>query len=309
MASLKGKDILHGDQFTKKDIDAIIKTASEFERELKKKSSLNLLKGKILATLFYEPSTRTRLSFETAMQRLGGGVIGMGSVESSSVAKGETLVDTVRTVSQYADVIVLRHPRTGSAKEAAHAVDIPVINAGDGAGQHPTQALLDIYTIFKELKTLKNLTVSLAGDLKYGRTVHALVELLSLFGTRLYFVSPNTLRMPEEITSNLKQKGFEVEETEDLFKAASESDLIYMTRIQKERFENLSDYERVKGSYIINGEFLKRLGKKIIILHPLPRVDEINPDVDSYPGAAYFRQVRNGVYVRMALLAMILGKR
>jgi aspartate carbamoyltransferase len=309
MATLKNKDVLHGNQFSNKEIDAIIKTASEFEKELKKKSSLNLLKGKIMATLFYEPSTRTRLSFETAMQRLGGGVVGMGSVESSSVAKGETLVDTVRTVSQYADVIVIRHPRTGSAKEAADAVDIPVINGGDGAGQHPTQALLDIYTIYKELKTLKKLRVSLAGDLKNGRTVHALVELLSLFGARLYFVSPNTLRMPEGITSNLKQKGIEVEETEDLFKAASESDLIYMTRIQKERFENLSDYERVKGSYIINGEFLKRLGKKIVILHPLPRVDEINPDVDSYPGAAYFRQVRNGVFVRMALLAMILGKR
>ena len=309
MSSLKNKDILHGNQFSKKEIDAIIKTASEFERELKKRSSLNLLKGKILATLFYEPSTRTRLSFETAMQRLGGGVIGMGSVESSSVAKGETLVDTVRTVSQYADVIVIRHPRTGSAKEAADAVPIPVINAGDGAGQHPTQALLDVYTIYKELKTLKKLRVSLVGDLKNGRTVHALVELLSLFGARLYFVSPNTLRMPEGITSNLKQKGIEVEETEDLFKAASESDLIYMTRIQKERFENLSDYERVKGSYIINGEFLKRLRKAIIILHPLPRVDEINPEVDSYPGAAYFRQVRNGVFVRMALLAMILGKR
>jgi len=309
MATLKNKDILHGNQFSNKEIDAIMKTASEFERELKKKSSLNLLKGKILATLFYEPSTRTRMSFETAMQRLGGGVIGMGSVESSSVAKGETLVDTVRTISQYADVIVLRHPRTGSAKEAADAVDVPVINAGDGAGQHPTQALLDIYTIYKELKTLKKLRVSLVGDLKNGRTVHALVELLSLFGARLYFVSPNALRMPEGITSTLKQKGIEVEETEDLFKAASESDLIYVTRIQKERFENLSDYERVKGSYIINGEFLKRLGKKIVILHPLPRVDEINPEVDVYPGAAYFRQVRNGVFVRMALLAMILGKR
>jgi aspartate carbamoyltransferase catalytic subunit len=309
MGTLKNKDILHGNQFTKKEIDAIIKTASEFERELKRKSSLNILKGKILATLFYEPSTRTRLSFETAMQRLGGGTIAMGSVESSSVAKGETLVDTVRTVSQYADVIVIRHPRTGSAKEAADAVNVPVINAGDGAGQHPTQALLDIYTIFKELKTLKNLTVSLAGDLKYGRTVHALVELLSLFGARLYFISPHTLRMPEEITSNLRQKGIEVEETEDLFRAASESDLIYMTRIQKERFENLSDYERVKGSYVINGAFLKRLNKEISILHPLPRVDEINPEVDSYSGAAYFRQVRNGVYVRMALLAMILGKR
>jgi len=308
MISLKGKDILHGNQFSKKDVSAIIEATADFEKELKKKDSLTLLKGKILATLFFEPSTRTRLSFETAMQRLGGGVISMGSVESSSVAKGETLVDTVRTVSQYADVIVIRHPRIGSAKEAADAVPIPVINAGDGAGQHPTQALLDIYTIHKELGTLKNLAVSMVGDLKNGRTVHALVELLSLFQARLYFVSPESLRMPEEITSSLKQKGIEVEETEDLLRAASHSDLIYMTRIQKERFGDLSEYEQVKGRYIIDGEFLKRLKKKITILHPLPRVDEISPAVDDYPGAAYFRQVKNGVFVRMALLSMVLGK-
>ena len=309
MSILKGKDILHGNQFSKKDIDGMIKIASDFEKELKKKDSLTLLKGKILATLFFEPSTRTRLSFETAMQRLGGGAISMGSIEGSSVAKGETLVDTVRTVSQYADIIVIRHPRTGSAKEAADAAPIPVINAGDGTGQHPTQALLDIYTIKKELGSLKNLTITMVGDLKYGRTAHALVELLSLYQTRLYFVSPHTLRMPEEITSNLKQKGIEIEETEDIMKAASASDLIYMTRIQKERFTDLSEYEKLKGSYIINEEFLKKLKKKITILHPLPRVDEITPEVDTYPGAAYFRQVRNGVFVRMALLAMIFGKR
>jgi aspartate carbamoyltransferase len=242
------------------------------------------------------------------MQRLGGGVISMGSVESSSVAKGETLTDTVRTVSQYADVIVIRHPRTGSAREAADAVPIPVINAGDGTGQHPTQALLDIYTIHKELGSLKNLVVSMVGDLKNGRTVHALVELLSLFQARLYFVSPGSLRMPEEIASNLKQRGIEIEETEDFRKAASESRLIYMTRIQKERFENLSEYERVKGYYIIDEKFLKGLKNKVTILHPLPRVDEISPGVDTYPGAAYFRQVRNGVFVRMALLAMVLGR-
>jgi aspartate carbamoyltransferase catalytic subunit len=308
MTNLKGKDILHGNQFSKKDIEAIIKVASNFEKGLKKKDSMTLLKGKILATLFYEPSTRTRLSFETAMQRLGGGVISMGSVESSSVAKGETLTDTVRTVSQYADVIVIRHPRTGSAREAADAVPIPVINAGDGTGQHPTQALLDIYTIKKELGSLKNLTISMVGDLKYGRTVHALVELLSLYETRLYFVSPHTLRIPEEITSHLKQKGIEIEETEDMMKAASASDLIYMTRIQKERFTDLSEYEKLKGSYIINEEFLKKLKKKMTILHPLPRVDEISTDVDDYPGAAYFRQMRNGVFVRMALLSMVLGR-
>ena len=309
MVSLKGKDILHGNQFSKKDIDGIIKIASNFEKELKKKDSLSLLKGKILATLFYEPSTRTRLSFETAMQRLGGGVISMASAESSSAAKGETVADTARTVSQYADAIVIRHPRIGSAKEAADATPIPVINAGDGAGQHPTQALLDIYTIHKELGSLKNLAVSMVGDLKNGRTVHALVELLSLFQTRLYFVSPSSLRMPEEIVSNLKQKGIKIEETEDFKKAAAESDIVYMTRIQKERFENLSEYERVKGYYVIDEKFLEELKKKITILHPLPRVDEISPEVDAYPGAAYFRQARNGVFVRMALLAMILGKR
>ena len=309
MPSLRGKDILHGNQFAKRDIDRMIKIASNFERELKKKDSLTLLKGKILATLFFEPSTRTRLSFETAMQRLGGGVISMASAESSSAAKGETVADTARTVSQYADAIVIRHPRIGSAKEAADAATIPVINAGDGAGQHPTQALLDIYTIQKESGSLRNLAVSVVGDLRNGRTVHALVELLSLYQARLYFVSPVNLRMPEEITSNLKQKGVEIEETEDLEKAASGSHLIYMTRIQKERFTDLTEYERVKGRYIIDGEFLRKLKKKITILHPLPRVDEISPDVDAYPGAAYFRQVKNGVYVRMALLAMIFGKR
>jgi len=309
MVSLKGKDILHGNQFSKRDIDIIIKVSNGFEKELKKKDSLTLLKGKILATLFFEPSTRTRLSFETAMQRLGGGVICMGAVESSSVAKGETLSDTARTVAQYADVIVVRHPRVGSAKEAADAVDIPVINAGDGAGQHPTQALLDLYTIRKELGSLKNLKIALVGDLKNGRTVHALVEVLSHFGVHFYFVAPSLLRMPEEITERMKGKGCEVIETDDLVMAASKSDLVYMTRIQKERFSDLSEYEKVKGSYIIDREFLDRLKKKITILHPLPRVDEINPDVDSYPGAAYFRQMRNGVFVRMALLAMVLGKK
>ena len=309
MTSLKGKDILHGNQFSKKDIETIIKVSSNFEKGYKKKNSLNLLKGKILATLFFEPSTRTRLSFETAMQRLGGGVVSLGSVESSSVAKGETLKDTVKTVSQYADVIVIRHPRTGSAKEAADAVPIPIINAGDGTGQHPTQALLDIYTIKKELGSLKNLTISMVGDLKNGRTVHALVELLSLYQAKFYFVSPNLLRMPEEISSSLRGKGMEVIETGDMAEAARASDLIYMTRIQKERFGDLSEYERVKGSYIINKAFLDRLKKRVIILHPLPRVDEISTDVDEYPGAAYFRQMRNGVFIRMALLAMILGKR
>ena len=309
MASLKGKDILHGNQFTKKDIDAIIRVAAGFEKELKGKGALNLLKGKILATLFFEPSTRTRLSFEAAMQRLGGGVISMASAESSSVAKGETVADTAMTVAQYADAIVIRHPRIGSAKEAAEAADIPVINAGDGAGQHPTQALLDIYTISKELGSLKNLKISLVGDLKNGRTVHALVEILSLYGAKLYFVSPALLKMPDEITARLKSKGVEIVETEDLAYAASQTDLVYMTRIQKERFSDLAEYERVKGSCVVDGKFLAALKKDLTVMHPLPRVDEIHTEVDSYAGAAYFRQVRNGVSIRMALLAMIFGKR
>lgn len=309
MGSLKGKDILHGNQFSKREIYEIFKVASSFEKELKRKDSLNILKGKILATLFFEPSTRTRLSFETAMQRLGGGVISMASQESSSVAKGETVADTAKTVSQYADIIVIRHPRIGSAKEAADAANVPVINAGDGAGQHPTQALLDIYTIHKEIGSLRNLTVSMVGDLKYGRTVHALVELLSLFGAKLYFVSPKILSMPEEIILGIKKRGIEIIETEDLMEAARSSSLIYMTRIQKERFSDISEYEKVKGRYIIDNSFLEGLKKKITILHPLPRVDEISPEVDEYSGSAYFRQVRNGVFVRMALLALILGKR
>ena len=309
MGSLKGKDILHGNQFTKKDIDGILKVAAGFEKELKGKGALNLLKGKILATLFFEPSTRTRLSFETAMQRLGGGVISMASAESSSAAKGETVADTAKTVDQYADALVIRHPRIGSAREAAEVANVPVINAGDGAGQHPTQALLDIYTISKELGSLKNLKISLVGDLKNGRTVHALVEILSLYGAKLFFVSPGLLKMPAEITASLKSKGLEIAETEDLAEAASKTDLVYMTRIQKERFSDLAEYERVKGSYVVDGKFLSALKKDLTIMHPLPRVDEIHTEVDSYGGAAYFRQVRNGVYVRMALLAMIFGKR
>ena len=309
MTSLKGKDILHGNQFTKKDIDGILKVAAGFEKDLKGKDALNLLKGKILATLFFEPSTRTRLSFEAAMHRLGGSVISMASAESSSAAKGETVADTAMTVAQYADAIVIRHPRIGSAREAADAAHIPVINAGDGTGQHPTQALLDVYTISKEWGSLKNLKMSLVGDLKNGRTVHALVEILSLYGARLYFVSPSLLRMPPEITDHLKSKGVEIVETEDLADAACKTDLVYMTRIQKERFSDLAEYERVKGSYIVDGKFLTALKKDLTILHPLPRVDEIHTEVDSYAGAAYFRQVRNGVYIRMALLAMIFGKR
>jgi len=303
----KGKHILHGNQFSRQDLEEIIALAGKFETQSKTNEISPLMRGKILATLFFEPSTRTRLSFEAAMHRLEGAVISVASAETSSAAKGETLADTARTVSQYADLIVIRHPKIGSAQEAAEAASVPVINAGDGAGQHPTQAILDVYTIQKELGSLENITVSLVGDLKFGRTVHALVEILSLYEVKLVFVSPQSLKMPEEITASLRQKGIPVTETDQLREALASSHLLYVTRIQKERFSDLSEYERIKGTYVISDHLLRETKKEPIIMHPLPRVDEITTDVDSHPGAAYFRQVRNGIFVRMALLAMVTG--
>lgn len=303
----KGKHILHGNQFSRQDLEEIIALAGKFETKFRTNEISPLMRGKILAALFFEPSTRTRLSFEAAMHRLEGAVISVASAETSSAAKGETIADTARTVSQYADVIVIRHPKIGSAQEAAEAASVPVINAGDGAGQHPTQAILDVYTIQKELGSLENITVSLVGDLKFGRTVHALVELLSLYQIRLIFVSPYSLKMPEEITENLRQKGIHVKETDQLSEALASSHLLYVTRIQKERFLDRSEYEKIKGTYVISDQLLREAKKEPIIMHPLPRVDEITTDVDAHPGAAYFRQVRNGIFVRMALLAMVTG--
>jgi len=308
MADLKGKDILRADQFTRDEVELIIKTAQKFEDSLNKGRMLDNCRGLILATLFFEPSTRTRLSFETAMLRLGGQVITVADPQSSSVAKGESLHDTIKTVENYADVIVLRHPKIGAAAEAAAATERPVINAGDGAGQHPTQSLLDVYTILKEKGTIDGLTIACVGDLKYGRTVHSLAELLSLYKVRLIFVSPISLRMPAELINKLKEKGVPTEETEDLKEALKKSDVLYMTRIQKERFADQTEYERLKGVYILTRSMLKNAKKGIIIMHPLPRVNEIATDVDSYEGAAYFRQVANGVPVRMALLALVTGR-
>ena len=307
IGNFQGKHILHGNQFSNEDLDKIMKVADEFEQGLEKGQTYDLMKGKVLAALFFEPSTRTRLSFESAMLSLGGGVISVASGASSSASKGESIGDTALTVSQYAHVIVMRHPQIGSAAEAAAVATVPVINAGDGAGQHPTQALLDAYTIKKEIGTLDGIKISLAGDLKYGRTVHALVELLSLYDIGLRFVSPASLKMPADIVERLKQKGIEIVETENLGEAAAESDLMYVTRIQKERFSDIKDYEKIKGVYVIDEALLEKAKKGVVIMHPLPRVDEISESVDSYEGAAYFRQVRNGVYVRMALLALVLG--
>lgn len=307
MVELEGKDILEGGQFTRQELEYIIFVAGYMRRQMDKRSRLDLMKGHILATLFFEPSTRTRLSFEAAMHRLGGSVIGFASAETSSTAKGESLADTVRTVDQYADIIVIRHPEQGSAQIAAEVAQAPVINAGDGAGQHPTQALLDLFTIYSELGQVDGNTIALCGDLKYGRTVHAGVELYKNYNCRLIFVSPEQLRMPPEITARLRQHGVRVEETTDLEAAMAEANVLYMTRIQKERFTDVAEYERLKGSYVLTREMVERINPRLLILHPLPRVDEIAPDVDTLPGAAYFRQVKNGIYVRMALIALISG--
>lgn len=305
---LKGKDIINTAQFSLQELDLIMNAAAGFEKRVKDGEVIKNMEGQVVAALFFEPSTRTRLSFETAANRLGARVITVASAASSSAAKGESLADSIRTIDGYADVIVMRHPMKGSAKIAADNAEHPFINAGDGAGQHPTQALLDIYTILKEKGTLGGLTVTFVGDLKNGRTVHSLGYFMALYGNKMIFVSPKSLRMPEEITADLKNRGAEIEETDDLKKALSVSDIVYVTRVQRERFENPEDYEKVKGLYIINREMINRAKKGITVLHPLPRVDEISTDVDDYEGAAYFRQAHNGLYVRMALLALVTGR-
>ena len=309
MSALSGKDILSTEQISDDELSLILSTAARYEKALTAKMRLDVMTGQILATLFFEPSTRTRLSFEAAMERLGGQVISVADPKTSSAAKGESLADSVRTVAGYADVIVIRHPQQGAAAESARASDVPVINAGDGTGQHPTQALLDIYTIQKEKGRLKGLTVSLVGDLKNGRTVHSLVHLLARFGARMHFVAPPGLEMPPQIVSALREQRVTVTESSDLATAVRESDVLYVTRIQRERFEDPADYERLKSSYVVDMALVQRAKSGITIMHPLPRVDEIAVGVDSYEGAAYFRQAANGVPIRMALLALITGRK
>jgi len=304
MARLSQKDVLRSDQFSKDEIDLIMDTARGYERALEAGTVLEDMKGKILSTLFYEPSTRTRLSFEAAMQRLGGQVVSVAEAKSSSAAKGESLHDTIRTVDGYADVIVLRHPQIGAAAEAAEATDKPVLNAGDGAGQHPTQSLLDLYTIQKEQGKVDGLTIALAGDLKNGRTVHSLALLLANYNVRFLFVAPAVLRMPPEIADQVKAQGIEVTESEDLSDAIREADVLYMTRIQRERFDDPSGYDRLKDAYVLTRPMLSEAKPGLCIMHPLPRVNEIATDVDGYKGAAYFRQAANGIPIRMALLML-----
>lgn len=305
---LYGQDIISVKQFNRQLLSYIMGVADEMRALVKRFGKANLLDGKILANLFYEPSTRTSASFQAAMLRLGGRVIAINEVRYSSVTKGESLPDTVRTLESYCDVIVLRHPEIGSAAIAAKAARKPVINAGDGPGEHPTQALLDLYTISDELKRLDGLKVAMLGDLKYGRTVHSLTRLLSLYDTEFYFVSPDILRMPEEILQELRQSGHKYHEFEDVNDVIGEIDVLYVTRVQRERFDDPDEYERVKDYYVIDPDVMSRAKKDMILMHPLPRVYEIDMRVDDDPRAAYFRQMENGMYIRMALLAAVLGK-
>ncbi len=299
------KDIISIRDFSKKEILYMLESAKKIESMQGREK---LLRGKILATLFYEPSTRTRLSFESAMLRLGGSTTGFSDPKGSSVAKGETLSDTIRIVEGYSDIIVIRHPVEGAARLAADTAHVPIINAGDGANQHPTQTLLDLYTILKSKGRLDGLTVAMVGDLKYGRTVHSLAHALSLFDTRMIFVAPESLGMPDDLLDELKGKGVDLTSTASLKDAIRSADILYMTRIQKERFPDIVEYEKVKGVYVLSSAMLSSAKKGLKVMHPLPRVDEISTDVDATENAVYFEQAKNGVTMREALLAILLGR-
>jgi len=303
-SSFKGRDVVSMLDFNREEIDFILDKASEM-KPLAERGS-DLLKGRILATLFFEPSTRTRLSFEAAMHRLGGGVIGFAQPGVSSIAKGESFEDTIRTVENYADVIVVRHPEEDSAVRAAKVAEIPVINAGSGPWEHPTQALLDLHTIREAKGRIDGLNIALVGDLLYGRTVHSLAFALANYDVKLYLVSPPQLKMRRDVLEKVEGR-LNYVETDDLKSILPELDVLYVTRVQRERFPRPEDYEAVKDAYRIDREMLRDAREDLIVMHPLPRVTEIATDVDETPHAWYFRQVRHGLYVRMALLALVLG--
>ena len=301
---LKGRSLIQPEDFSIEEIDDILSLAQDIIDDPSKYS--RICEGKILATLFYEPSTRTRLSFEAAMNRLGGRVIGFSEPNSSSVAKGESLADTIKTVECYSDVIVMRHPVAGSAKEAASHSEIPFINAGDGGNQHPTQTLTDLLTIKSLRGSLENHTIGICGDLKNGRTVHSLVKAMARYkDTKFVFISPNELRMPDYIKEEIK--GHAYIETNNLDEVIGSLDVLYMTRVQRERFEDQEEYDRLKDYYILNKSKLNHARKNMLVMHPLPRVNEINVDVDSDKRAVYFIQAKYGMYVRMALITKLLG--
>lgn len=298
------KDIISIRDFNKKEIEYILKIAAKMEPIARSKQTSDILFGKLLGMLFYEPSTRTRLSFEAAMKRLGGSTVGFAEAGTSSATKGENLTDTVRIVGEYSDAVVIRHNKEGTARFVADMVDVPVINAGDGAGQHPTQTLLDLYTMKRIFGKIDNLHVSLVGDLKYGRTVHSLAYALAMFNVDVDFVSPKELKMPNEILHDLDKSGVEVYETEDINDVLDKTDILYVTRIQKERFPDPQEYSRIKGAYTIDSNLLE--GTDLVVMHPLPRVDEISHDVDNTKHGKYFEQAFYGVPVRMALLKLLI---
>lgn len=302
---MKTKSLVSIDDLTTEEILRILDLAEEFEKE----PVQNLLQGSVIATLFFEPSTRTRLSFESAINRLGGKIIGFADSSTTSVSKGETLYDTIRTVNNYCDLIVMRHPVEGSARFASEIATVPVINAGDGANQHPTQTLLDLFSIRKTQGKLGDLNIFVVGDLKYGRTVHSLVMAMSRWNATFNFIAPEELKMPEEIKLYLENLGLKYYEHNDFTEIISVADIIYMTRVQRERFSDPIEYEKVKNIYVLREKMLKNTKPNMRILHPLPRVNEINSDVDRNPKAYYFEQALNGVYTRQAILCTLLGKR
>jgi aspartate carbamoyltransferase catalytic subunit len=300
---MKKRDLISITDYSKEEYLRIMELAAEFE----KNPNQDLLKGKVVASLFFEPSTRTRLSFETAISRLGGRIIGIADPGSSSVSKGETLHDTIRMVTNYADLIVMRHPLEGAARYAAEVATVPVINAGDGANQHPTQTLLDMYSILKTQGRLDNINIFMVGDLKYGRTVHSLLMALSEFDNQVFnFIAPEELQMPEEYKIHLKERGIRYFEHREFTDIISAADIIYMTRVQKERFSDPIEYEKVKNVYILREKMLRNTKSNVRVLHPLPRVNEIHPDVDKSEKAYYFEQALNGIYAREAIISHIL---
>ena len=303
-----GMDILSVKQFKHRDLDIIFDVERDMREMVDRQGAVDILKGKLLSNLFYEPSTRTSSSFAAATQRLGGNVIQINNVTFSSVSKGEELRDTIRSMGSYSDAIVLRHPDEGSADIAAEVSEKPIINAGDGIGEHPTQALLDIFTIVEELGTIDGLTVTMLGDLKYGRTVHSLAKLLALYDVKLNFVAPDLLKAPTALVDSLIESGVGPCKHVDLDSIISETDVLYVTRVQQERFVDQSVYEKVNRSYAVNVDTMDIAKERMIVMHPLPRVDEISRAVDKDPRAAYFRQMEYGMYVRMALLALVFGK-
>ncbi len=297
------KSLISIQDFSKEEILHILEQAAVYE----KKKSCNLLEGKVVGSLFFEPSTRTRLSFETAVKRLGARVIGFSDTANTSLSKGETLKDTIKMVSNYVDLIVMRHPLEGSSRYASEVASVPVVNAGDGANQHPSQTLLDLYSIQQTQGRLDGLTINMVGDLKYGRTTHSLLQAMSLFSPKFVFTAPEELKMPQEYKTFLDLSGIEYTETSSFEEHLNDCDILYMTRVQQERFSDPIEYERVKDVYRLTASMLGHVRPNMKILHPLPRVGEIAQDVDETPYAYYFKQAENGLYVRMAIITYLLG--